>query len=144
MTKKTEAFSLDIFDAKGRHNKGAVLHLINPATGKPAFNGNTPVTITMLGKKSDTNLDYVQQLVRDARKEAAKNPKAKSKAKEDDFNIRETIDEISDKLAKMTIGFTGIDIALDHESKKQLYITYGDIREQADEFFNDADGVNFI
>ena len=148
-TKQAAPFSMSMFDAKGRANKGATLHLINPVTGEPAFNGETPVTITLLGKQSDAHIDFVNAQVRDIRKEAAKNPKAKPKKKDDEYDLRESIEELADKLAKMTVDWTGLEadgqkIPLDHESKKRVYIDYFDIREQVNEFFEDKDGVNFI
>lgn len=150
-TKKKSAapFSMSIFDAKSRANQGAVLHLINPVTGEPAYNGDTPVTITMLGKQSDAHIDFVNAQVRELRKEAAKNPKAKAKKKDDEYDLREGIEELAEKLARMTIDWTGLEengqkIPLDHENKKRVYIDYFNIREQANEFFEDAEGVNFI
>lgn len=142
-------FSMSIFDAKGRANKGATKHLTNPITGEPAYNGETPVTVTILGKQSDAHIDFVNAQVREQRKEAAKNPKAKAKKKDDEYDLREGIEELAEKLATLTIDWTGFEeggqkIPLDFESKKRVYIEFFDVRQQMNDFFEDAEGVNFI
>lgn len=151
MSKKSQpAFSMSIFDAASRANRGATKHLTNPMTGEPAYNGDTPVTITMLGKQSDAHIDFVNAQVRELRKEAAKNPKAKAKKKDDEYDLREGIEELAEKLATLTIDWTGIEdengqkAPLDHESKKRVYMKFYDIRKEMNDFFEDAEGVNFI
>lgn len=148
-TKKApqESFSLGIFDAVARSEKGDTLHLLHPVTGEPVFNGETPVTISMYGKDSNLHLDLLQDNVRRAVK-AGKVKKGK-KIDAEEFDIRESIEEVSEKHARMIFAWTGFEengqaIQPTFENIKNILTKYKDIRTQVIEFFENKDGENFI
>lgn len=60
-TKKTEAFSLDIFDTVKASNEGSVLHFCKPNSDELAFNGDTPLTLHLQGTESDAYNEFVNK-----------------------------------------------------------------------------------
>lgn len=80
-------------DVKAASEKGAVLHLKHPMTGEKLFDGDDPVTITVIGRDSPS--------VR-----AAMTDIERRKAKGEDIS-RE--DEGLELLSVVTTGWTGID-----------------------------------
>ena len=151
-----ESFSLGIFDATARSEKGDTLHLLHPITGEPVYNRKpdapegdkgTPVTISMYGKDSNLHLDLLQENVRRAVK-AGKVKKGK-KVDAEEFDIRESIEEVSEKHARMIFAWTGFEengqaIQPTFENIKNILIKYKDVRTQVIEFFENKDGENFI
>jgi len=51
------AFNFKVFDTVAMAEEGSTLHLIIPATGELAYDGDTPVTITLKGPKSKAGRD---------------------------------------------------------------------------------------
>lgn len=146
MSKKT-GFSLSAFDTVARCEKGDTLHLLHPDTGDAVYNGETPLTISMYGKDSNISLDLIQEAVR--REVKAKRVR-KGKNKEELFDIRESIEEVSEKNAKLVFEWTGFEdedgkaLECTFDNVKSVLIKFKEIRQQVSDFFENADGLNFI
>lgn len=85
-------------------DKGAVLHLKDPATNDPLFDGDEPVTITLLGANSQAMIDKAKEIER-RRVEG------------------ETIDDAqagAEQLAALTVAWSGISV----NSDKPLECTF--------------------
>lgn len=143
-------FDLNIFDTVSQANKGSTLHLVHPKTKMCVYadkEEKKPVTITMLGADSDIFAAYVEKAVKENRSKEVN--KKLNGNKEQDFTLEELAKSVSKKLAKVTTSFENLVLPGDktalvcnYENAYNLYMKYKDIREQANEFFEDK--VNFI
>jgi len=57
--KDNNIIGLDIFDTVSASNKGSVLHFCKPGTDEEFFNGDTPLTVHVLGIESDAYTAHV-------------------------------------------------------------------------------------
>jgi len=91
-----DLLSLDFSDIA---NAGRPLTLLHPAERTPLLNGNKPITITLLGRDSDTFIK-AERIIRNKRMEMAKDG-VKFSAAQEDLQGWET-------MARCTTGWDGI------------------------------------
>lgn len=143
-------FDLNVFDTVSQANKGSELHLVHPKTKMHVYadkEEKKPIKITMLGADSDVFAEFVEKSVKEnRRKEVSKKLNGN---KEEDFKIDDMTKAICKKLATVTTGFENLILPGDksplvctYENAFNLYLKFKDIREQANEFFEDK--ANFI
>lgn len=148
-------FSLDLLDADAQSNSGAVMHVINPETGKPAYldaEKETPVkavTISFLGPNSDAAKKHA---IKEAREDQS-SLSAKRK-KKGDIDIPDNAHEVGSKkmasrLSALATGWEnmpadnkGTLIPFSKEKAYELFLKLSELRNQANEYL--GDNVNFI
>lgn len=105
---------LTALDVKAASEKGAVLHLKHPMTGEKLFDGDEPVTVTVIGRDSPSVRSAMLDIER-------------RKAKGEDITKE---DEGLELLAVVTLGWSGIEFdgkALEY-SKSNARKLYSDPR----------------
>lgn len=133
---------LSKFNMSVMAERGADLELEHPATGETLMqdDGETPVTITLLGQDSkawrNKNREYQQKRI------AAL---AKRRKKTIDYTVSD--EDACEMLAECTIGWAGIEeegetLEFSKDAAFDLYMKYPWIREQCDEFIGDR--ANFF
>ena len=148
-------FSLDLLDSDAQSNAGAVMHVVNPETGNPAYldaEEDTPVkavTISFLGPNSDTAKKHA---VKEARKDQASLSAKRKKGGVVDIpdNAHEVgAKKLASRLAALATGWENMPadnkgglIPFSKEKAYELFLKLSDLRNQADEYL--ADNVNFI
>lgn len=122
--------------------RGATLELENPVDGEPLMqdDGETPVTITLLGQDSkvwrNKNREYQQKRI------AAM---TKKRSRTVDYTVSD--EDASEMMAACTIGWDGIvedgeAVEFSADNAYDLYMKYAWIREQCDAFIGDR--ANFF
>lgn len=131
---------LSALNPKKKANAGAFLHLVNPGTGLPLYDGDDkdkPVGLWLMGRDSDL---YAK--TRHKNVNTALTTKKKSDPKTSEMIEQETIA----LLAEMTTGWDNLSYQGNSEFSRDAVIgVYTDlawVREQADIFISDR--ANFI
>lgn len=120
------------FDSTGPANEGAKMEVRLP-NGAPALKPDgEPVTITLLGKDSDTYQRASNALTNRALRARGQQPVTAESALTDHINI----------LAKVTTGWDGLTedgapLPFSEDNAKKLYRIAPALREQVTEFVND-------
>lgn len=129
---------MDIFEDFAPLGQGAVLEVLHPTTGLPlVMDGETPVTITLVGKDSE-------QFRAAVRERTNKNLKAMEKASP----TAEMVEQANiDLLAACTLGWSGIQVKdqpwpFTPDNARYLYTRLVWLRDQVDGFI--ADRANFL
>ena len=149
-------FSLDLLDSDAQSNAGAVMHVVNPKTGEPAYldaDKKKPVkavTISFLGPNSDEAKKYEIKKLRESQAKESGFRKSKNKA----IIITDDAHEVNAKktaslLAALATGWEnmpaddkGALIPFSKEKAFELFVKLADLRYQSDEFLGEK--TNFI
>jgi hypothetical protein len=127
---------LSTLDTKDTANEGAAMELRGP-NGAPLFKADgTPITITLLGKDSDTYVADVNANANRFLKQRGNAVITAEGSKADAIKL----------LSKCTVGWDGItvdgaELPWSRENAVKLYNRFAWIKEQVDEFI--ADRANF-
>lgn len=133
------AFNFKVFDTVAMAEEGATLHFIVPKTGLPAYNGETPLSVTFRGPKSKDGRAALQKCharVRAMLKKYDKHPDAV-------LNDEESAQKrkiYAEAFAEMAINWTGFEdekgkpIPLTKENILSFYANYLDLHEQTERF----------
>jgi len=131
---------LSLLNPKKKANAGAFLHLVNPATGLPLYDGDDnakPVGLYLMGRDSDL---YAK--TRHKNVNTALTAKKKSDPKTSEIIEQETVSLLAD----MTVSWENLSYNGQHEFSREAVIgIYTDLKwvfEQADSFISDR--ANFI
>jgi hypothetical protein len=131
---------LSALNPKKKANSGAFLHLVNPGTGLPLFDGDDkekPVGLYLMGRDSDL---YAK--TRHKNLNGALSGKKKSDTKTSEIIEQETISLLAD----MTVSWENLSYNGQNEFSRDAIVgVYTDlawVREQADTFISDR--ANFI
>ena len=141
---KKKMFDLSVFDSVAKSEEGAVLELINPATGEPAINDDVPITITLKGSDSSVYQNHLQKILQQKAKDEA-NPKKKVP----ELDLGSEVRKACKLYAKMTIGWAGVPnengdgfLEFSEDNAIKLYMHFKEIRKQVGDFIQDQ--ANFI
>jgi len=133
------AFNFKVFDSVAMAEEGSTLHLIVPATGLLAYDGDTPVTITFKGPKSKDGKAALQKMRARSRlllKKYDKTPDALLTS-EETAQLRKISAEA---YAEMAINWTGFSdekdkaIPLTKENFVKFCLDFLEIQTQIDKF----------
>jgi hypothetical protein len=100
------AFNFKVFDSVAMAEEGSTLHLIVPATGLLAYDGETPVTITFKGPKSKDGKAAISKAHARARSVLKKYDKKPDSVLTEDEQL-ELRKIYSEGYAEMAINWTG-------------------------------------
>ena len=139
-------FDFNVFDSEAASEKGAVLHLAHPITGKFVYvdeENTKAITISALGPDSQANQKALQKAHLEARK-------AHSELKEGEEFVMDYEKAVADTVqlyADLCTGFEGIThkgkaLTFSRKNAVILFGTYKEIRKQFGDFV--ADKANFI
>jgi hypothetical protein len=127
---------MDIFEAFGSANEGAVLEVRHPVTGLPlTLDDQTPVRITLVGMDSEQYRAAV-------RARTNKRIKAAAETSRSQVSAEMLENEGLDILVACTLGWEGIfvkdaPLPFSPENAKTLYARLPFLREQVDSFIGD-------